>query len=52
MPHIDTSSIPSNVVRELVKPIYESALRFFEDPANMQAYEEWLIEYRKTKGDQ
>ena len=46
---IDPNKIPEVEFRLLARAIIEDAKRYFEDPENMRAYQEWLKSREKKE---
>lgn len=47
--YIDTAAVPRVIRDELARPLLERAMAYFEQPGVEEAFQAWLVEYRKKK---
>lgn len=47
---IDYNSIPEFVGRDIGRTFLELAEKFYEDPENVKAFEEWMAKRRQAEG--
>ncbi len=46
---IDPSLIPEEALMELIRTLHKDAIRFYQDPKNVEAYEKWKEEREKME---
>lgn len=44
---IETAAVPRAVRDDLARPLLERVMAYFEQPGVEEAYQKWLVEYRK-----
>ena len=47
--YIDTAKVPLYIRDELARPLLERAMAYFEQPGVEEAFQAWVVEYRKKK---
>lgn len=46
---IETAAVPRAVRDDLARPLLQRAMAYFEQPGVEEAFQAWLVEYRKRK---